>query len=423
MSTSDLENTTPNNVTPASSEEATSMEQTAPISSGQGSSLETTVPMSVNPQTTHNQLSEAFEPTQMIHRAEPTIKKEKSGAVVPPEFNGPQNTQVETQDPPAKPKRWPVIISGILLVLIVTGLAGYIGYTEAIKIRVQRQQSNLTLQAAQQYQLAMQDIETKHYGLAIRRLQAVIQLDPAFPGAKEKLADVTVLMIQATAVTPTPLPSPTPSPTPDNRAVEEMLNGAKQALANKDWNGAIASVESLRQKDAHYKAVEADGIYYMALRMRGVDKILLHRSLEGGMYDLALSERFAPLDTQAEGYRTWARMYVTGASFWGIDWPRVIEYFSQIYPSLPNLTDGSGWTAVERYRLASIKYGDKLLADEQYCDARDQYQNALNVLQDANVQAAYKNAKTLCEPPQPTDEPTPSESSTPKPTKTPKPKK
>jgi cell division septation protein DedD len=151
--------------------------------------------------------------------------------------------------------------------------------------------------------------------------------------------------------------------------------------------------------------VEADGLYYIALRNRGVDRIVLQGSLEPGMYDLSLSENFGPMDREAEGYRTWARLYITGASFWEIDWSRVVEIFSQIYPSLPNLRDGSGWTAVERFRLASIGYGDQLMAKNEYCKGRDQYVNALSISEDPKLAPTAAAAQLLCSPPTPTSKP------------------
>jgi hypothetical protein len=63
------------------------------------------------------------------------------------------------------------------------------------------------------------------------------------------------------------------------------------------------------------------------------------------MYDMSLAEQFGPLDKEADTYRTWARLYITGASFWEIDWEQVINYFSQVYAAVPMLRDGSGVTA------------------------------------------------------------------------------
>jgi hypothetical protein len=146
-------------------------------------------------------------------------------------------------------------------------------------------------------------------------------------------------------------------------------------------------------------------MYYIALRYRGVQKIIYEGNLEGGMYDLSLTESFGPLDHEANGFRNWARMYVSGASFWEVDWERVLSFFGQIYPALPNLRDGSNWTAVERFRLASIGYGDELMLVEEYCLAITHYTNALSISDDPTVGPKLEAANQGCFPPAPTAAP------------------
>ena len=68
---------------------------------------------------------------------------------------------------------------------------------------------------------------------------------------------------------------------------------------------------------------------------------------------------------------------LTGSSFWEINWTQVVNYFGQVYTSLPNLRDGSGWTATERFRVGSIRLGDEYMEQERYCEGRDQYRLAL----------------------------------------------
>jgi hypothetical protein len=211
------------------------------------------------------------------------------------------------------------------------------------------------------------------------------------------------------ARTPTPAPTvatPTLTPTPDTRPQEDIYATALQQYAAQDWAGLFATVDSLRRIDPNYRAVEIDGMLYMALRFRGIDKMLKEANLEGGLYDLALAERFGPLDEQAKGYRTWARMYLNGASFWEVDWPRVMQYFEEIYPHFPNMRDSSGLTAIERYRIAATSQGDLMMTADKPCEAYEYYQKSLNAVVDAAVQTKADEAYLLCYPPEPTAEPT-----------------
>jgi tetratricopeptide (TPR) repeat protein len=292
-----------------------------------------------------------------------------------------------------------------LLVLLVGSLGGWLGYNTALQVRQSKYNSQVAMTAATQYQLGLEDQKQGRLEIARQRFAMVIQLDPKFPGAQDKLTEVMLALAQVKTPTIAPTPTIEITPTKDTRGVEELISQARQLMRNKDWDNALITLDALRKADITYQALEADGMYYIALRNRGVDKILKQGNLEGGMYDLALSERFGPLDKDAESYRTWARYYLTGASFWGIDWPKVIDYFSQIYPALPNLRDGSNQTATERYRRASISYGEQLMKEDKACDAVTQFQNALAISPDASAEQELAEANNICNP-QVTEAPT-----------------
>lgn len=274
--------------------------------------------------------------------------------------------------------RWGLwLLAGFLTLAVSFALGGYLGYRSAVKARLAKQQNEIVMNATVQFQLALQDMDAKRYDRAQSRLEYVVQLDPNFPGALEKLSQA--MLAANLAKTPTVAPTPTPVPTPDLRGVEALLADARQKLANKEWDAAIQTLDALRKENRNYQVVAVDDMYYLALRNRGVDKILKGGDLEGGLYDLAVAERFGPIDAEANSYRTWARIYLTGASYWAVDWEKVVYYFSQVGPALPNLRDGSGITAFQRYRDALIGYGDQLAKAGDYCKAKEQYDKALQL--------------------------------------------
>jgi tetratricopeptide (TPR) repeat protein len=285
-------------------------------------------------------------------------------------------------------RRWPWIILGIVMVLLIAFVSGLNGYREGIDQRLSLQKNQITEKAAEQFNLGLADLEARRYEFARQRFEYVIQIDPSFPGVAEKLAETIVGM--SILATPTLEPSATEiiptqpilTPTPDTRNEEQLFAQIKQFLTDKQWTKAIDTIEALRKVNIKYHSVEVDGFYYGALRNRGVQRILVLGSLEPGMYDLALAERFGPLDADADSYRIWARLYVTGASFWKIDWEQVVNYFSEIYLSLPNLRDGSGKTAVDRFREASIELANKLISKGEYCKAQDHYAAVIKIGRD-----------------------------------------
>lgn len=330
-------------------------------------------------------------------------------------LNPEENSSLENEDlvnaSPKKNKKWPWILLGLAFLIAGAGLGWWIGYQTAVQNRLDAETTQILMDAATQYELGVQDLEAGRLDVARKRFEYVVEINPTFPGIEEKL--VEVMVAQANISTPTAIPSPTLTPTPDMRGEQELLDQAYAQLKNNEWTEAINTVEALRQMNISYKSVAADGIYYSALRNRGVNRILIEGSLEPGLYDLALSERFGPLDLDAQSYRTWARYYISGASFWRIDWAKVVDIFAQIYPAFPNLRDGSGLTATERFRQASIAYGDQLAIAGDYCAAQVQYENALALVPDERVSQSATEAYDHCEaskqqeqPSQPSAQPT-----------------
>lgn len=333
-------------------------------------------------------------------------------------------TQPQTPASPAeRPSFW---IPGLgFILLIALGILG--GYQSGLTVRRDAQATVVFQQLSEQFQLGVQALNEERYEVALQHFQFVINHDPAYPGAREMLTEILVKM----SISPTPTASPTPilTPTPDLRGVEEIFTRARQLLAAKDWDGAISNLDSLRKTDPAYRAAQVDGMYYIALRTRGVSKIINEKcaniNLEGGIYDLTLAERFGPLDSYSESLRTWSRFYITGASFWELDWLQVQDLFGQVMTGYPTLMDSSCKTATERWRFATIKRAEQLLAAGDTCGAEEQFNLAFSI-NSAKNEEYYPTATEVsaqCDgndggPPPPASE-TPVPSLTPTPTPTP----
>ena len=316
-----------------------------------------------------------------------------------------------------KSNRFLFIVIGFVLLVATSGASWYFGSQEGQKLRSAEHDRVALENATTQYQLGVRELEEGRYENARKRFEYVIKLVPDFPGAQEKLTEV--MIAQSIVNTPTPQPEPTVEPTPDFRGEQELYDQAWQYIQQEDWDNAIVTLDLLRNKNLNFKPVDVDGLYYISLRNRGVKRILQEGSLEPGMYDLTLSERFAPLDNEADGYRVWARYYLTGASFWGLDWSQVVSIFGQIYPVVPNLMDSSGMTARERYRVGLIKWGDQLALQKDYCLAQEKYDLAFTLFVDESVGPAATAIYEACqESKKPKETEAPQETMTPTPTLT-----
>ena len=295
---------------------------------------------------------------------------------------------------PVKKSRWKSTLVSIVILLLLITLGGLGGYSSAIAARKSAEKETITQNLSDQFSYALVDIEFGRYDIARQRLQFIIDHDPSYPGAAQKLTEVTIL-----SNVPTPTVTPTLTPTPDFSGAEAAFQRAQQLIAAQDWPGALGALDTIRKLDASYKTAQVDGMYYFALRNQGYDLITKQGNLEGGIYYLTLAERFGPLDNPSRGLRDGARQYLVGASFWELDWSEAINYFQQISAGYPSLWDGT-MTASQRYYYASMRYGDELFGLEQYCAAYEQYQIAAGISPlDSTAASNANKASTICFPP------------------------
>jgi len=257
---------------------------------------------------------------------------------------------------------------------LIASVGAWGGYRAGISQRINQESTQISGQVKEQFDLGVQDRIAGRYEAARQRLEFVIQHDPGYPGVTDQLA--AVLLALNTTATATRAPLPTLIPTLDTRSSDELFSQARSFLEKQDWSGAIDALLVLRKNDPSYQTVKVDTMFYVALRNRGVHEILNDGDLEAGTYDLALAERFGPLDVEASNYRTWANIYVTGVSFWGLDWEQSVSYFYQLLQIAPNLRDLSNITATERFITATVRYGDFLAQNDKWCLAIEQYKIA-----------------------------------------------
>ena len=298
-----------------------------------------------------------------------------------------------------KTSRWRSVLVGILSLLLLVGLGGYGGYATGIGDRQNAEASVTSKQLTEQFTLAQDDLAAGRFETAKQRLEYIIKKDPGFPGAQEKLTEVLVM-----SSIPTSTPVPTPTSTPDFSGAENAYLRAQQLIQTQDWPNALNALDTIRKLDPNYKTAQVDGMYYFALRNHGYNLINRDGNLEGGIYYLTLAERFGPLDNTAVGLREGARAYITGASFWEIDWKQAVDIFAQVGLGWPSLWDGT-MTASQRLYQASMRYGDQLFAADDFCGAYKQYTNAMNLGKlDNTSEKHFNKAFTTCYPPTPTVE-------------------
>ncbi len=332
------------------------------------------------------------------------------------------STQPVRKPDPSPRKDRPIrLLYGLLVVLLLlfAGTMGALaGYQDGMQQVADLQNVSGVDLVQEQFELGVQDYEARRYGLARQRFEYVIAHAPDdYPLAWSLLGEILTIQNATatfTSIPPTLTSSPTITitPTRDLSGVDSIFNRAHALLAAGDWDGAIEALLVLRDEELYYRVVEVDDSLFTALRNRGEQKILLLGDLEGGIYDLTLAERFGPLDYSANNYRDWARLYLSALGYWEAYPEQAVRYFGQIAAAMPGLRDGSGWTALERYRQSLIHYGDQLAAEEQWCQAQVQYETALAIRQLEGVSLTLTHIAHICSPPTWTFTPSPVPSGT-----------
>jgi tetratricopeptide (TPR) repeat protein len=334
------------------------------------------------------------QPADMNSTARMKAKVDDTQPRQPIQMQDQQPAEQEPQPPVVKkPSRWRSILIGIVGFLALIGLGGFGGYNAGVGARQNAANDILSQQLSEQFTFALVDIEFGRYDNARQRLEFIIQNDPSFPGAQEKLTEVLVL-----SNVPTPTVAPTPTATPDFSGAESAFARAQELTRAQDWNGALTALDTIRKLDPNYKAAQVDGMYYFALRNKGYDLITKEGNLEGGIYYITLAERFGPLDNTARGLRDGARAYMVGASFWELDWEQARNNFEQVAAGWPSMWDGT-MTAAQRYVIASVRFADELYNVQAYCEAYDEYANAAAIGQlDGEASARQAQAYSNCYP-------------------------
>lgn len=319
-----------------------------------------------------------------------------------------------------RPRRiWHVLRWLLVLLVAAIALAAVVGYASGEAQRRAELEGGRARVADEQFQLALEDLAARRYEIAQQRLEYVIRIDPSYPNAAQRLAEALV-----GADSPLATLAPPATPTPNLAPVEDLFTQALAAYMNNDWDVTIDTLLALRAKDSKYRAVEVDGMMYSSLRNRGLRRIKAEGLLEEGLYDLSLAERFAPLDSEADEYRGWARMYVLANSFFGVNWAEAVYYFSQVYLGAPYITND----VYLKYATASRRHGDEYILANDPCGAMDLYYQSLLAWEDPDLVPTATEAWNLCEaaeaadaPPPATETPTPGgpPTETPTPTETP----
>lgn len=277
---------------------------------------------------------------------------------------------------------------GGLYVVCVFSAAGLTGVAAGRQQTTAGQSQALARSAQEQFDLGVQDLLETRYELARQRFEYVLSIDPNYPGAAE-LLDKSLLGMNAPTTTPVPPTiAVTPTATLDASSLDSLFSQAQSAYAGEDWSTTIQALLTVRSIDPEYRRAEANQFMAGALRARGLEKIWSGQH-EQGIYDLALAERFGPLDGQATSWRSSAAFYLFANSYFGVVWQEAARYFSQI-------CSAGGWDSCYKYSVAAMEYGKELMKANDPCAAAIQFVSSFETRGDSTVEDLARDAQEAC---------------------------
>ena len=286
----------------------------------------------------------------------------------------------------AKPARLPRLLRALLA---VAGLgcaflsfligAGYLGVRVGLNDRA-------TLQAHELdrfFQQGLADMSAGRLELAQADFEYVLQSNPSYPGAAERLQEVRDRINMRLTIVPTPTTSL-------QEALRDVLRAAREAYSAKDWPNAIARLTQVRRLDPALEPQTVEDMLFDASYTYG-RQLLNQDRLEEALYYMEQAAALRPLDRETVDQVEFAKQYLTALGYWNVNWDAAIERFGEMANVVPGYRD-----VFDRYVRAHILYADAYVASGDYCPAQPLYQQALALRADSQVQAKLEAATAGC---------------------------
>lgn len=271
-------------------------------------------------------------------------------------------------------------IAGLLLIVtaVLLGwylLVVYLAWQDGQVLLEERRTQTFLEQINTQITLAQEDVEAGRYRLAQRRLEWVVQRAPNQPEAQALLREIeqrqNVSQTPQPATTPTPTNTPLPTPTPGLISdPADELERIRQLINNAAWEDAISALISFQFQYPSYEREGTDRLIYDAYLAYGL-KLISGDQPEMGITYLDLAQRLGDLPQEALDYQLWARLYLSGIAFYGVNWQLAALNFRELCLAAPFYQG-----ACERLTESLVNLGNQLAFAEDWCPAEQVFREA-----------------------------------------------
>lgn len=303
---------------------------------------------------------------------------------------------------PAQPTRFPrwlrltIGVAALLavLILVFAVVKGLRDGTQQLETQ-RRQQIAILSQQAVDFQ---SDGDSP---AALEAYRQILLLDPENASALDGIgtllsvdsASMPVVPVAPVAVAPTPSSPQTPL-NPMN-----VVWADAQSLAQEGrWAEAIdrllqvqAKQTQLKTEDPTFDPQQLQDQLYTAYASLGMEKSNAGSLEEAvSLFDRALEIR--PDEVQIRTVRDVTAQYVDALTYWFADWPKAIDLLTLIYEGNPSYRD-----VRQKLQEAHLEYGDSLAKEGNWCEAADQYAQAIVVQNALGLGEKQTEFQILCD--------------------------
>jgi tetratricopeptide (TPR) repeat protein len=290
-----------------------------------------------------------------------------------------------------------LLVAAVLAILY--GGVAYAAWQRGQTIRAERVQTDLQEQLQKQMVLAESDMAAGNYALAVRRLEWVLGHDAGYTDAQglrddayqslnRLLTPAATAVIAAMPATATPPFQATPSPAENDASA--ALAAVRSLLQEEAWENAIDALINFQGRFPNYARRETDQMLYDTYVYYGVE-LLYSEQVELGLHYLERAERLGDLQESVGDQRVWAKLYLQGIGFYGVNWAASVFYFRDLCLAAPFFHN-----ACDRLREALVAYGDQYAAAHDWCPAVPLYTEAVQHSRDPLLSEKLGQAREGC---------------------------
>ncbi|RMG80893.1 MAG: hypothetical protein D6712_17300, partial [Chloroflexi bacterium] len=307
-----------------------------------------------------------------------------------------------------------VMLFTVILAVVVVVLAALAGWASGQPIAQQNATASVEAIIVDQCTRLAAEVAAENDALLGIRMEYLLTQTPAVPCVQEYIPVATALYSTKHAPTATPTFTPTPTqevivlptftPTTEGAApvptipvqqaeydLDELMQEVQQHLDLAEWNDAIALLEAIQTIDPTYRVEVVNNYMFQALTSRARELYLSGQQLAEAILLTDRAEALGDIGDLAFE-RIIAQLWLDAQRNLTINYPEAIRLLSEIYRLAPNYRGGEAANQLFSQRVA---YGDALLPSDP-CRAVTQYEAALTLRSDVNVQTKRDEANLAC---------------------------